>query len=1275
MRHIAQAVVTVIVVCLVLPLAALQFSAVQELVLRRALREVNARIPGVVFVGSVDGNMLSEINLREVRVDYRNRLVASADAVAVRWNPLALLLRNEIDVRRVSLSGAFVHLWKADERWSIVAAFAAPATAPAPAEVSRRSRRGGRPVELAVAEVAGEDLGLLISGASEDRRYQVAHVAGGVAVRDGGVEIDLGALTGVSSAPPARIRGAQGRVKIPFGAPYAWRVEGFALDLRASRVRLDGAASLMPGGAVDLSVTASPAAPQDAGPLGSPVRIPVWVSAAVAGPWEKLRWQAEVTSPAGRASFSGAAGLPVTAPSSPDWRAAWIEAAGEVDDFSPAAWFGQSQVAGSRLRATLQAGARRDAAGALVAHASVDGAGSTLAGRRVSTLSAAGEYKQRRLEVSVRLAGLEGEAAGTGRVDFARQTYDVRLTTKHFQPQAFLGAALAGDVNLTATLTGSGLTPETVRAHGRLDLEKSRLAGYDIARIRLPVVLAERRAKILAGQVRSKVLDVRLAGQVPLTAGVPADLRILARAEDLGALLPTTDPTKVMTGRAMAHLVVQGELDELQIRGAVHGADLAGRGAALPKLSATFEAAHVNPFAQTGSVELLAEATTPVYVPYDAESATVAISLARDAEGETQGTFYAAIVEEGRPNEVRGRYSLPASGFRLQLESVSLVLADHRWTNHGEAVVDVRGEGIVIDKLDLRAGDQQIFADGRIDPAGTQNLRVLVNRLDLRMLKALSGRSERVAGELNASAWVTGTFAAPEFTAAVAVTDLALREYAVQMASGFFTYAARRLDAEVRVVQRGVGGQLRADFHLPLDLSASPPPGTGRLYEGPLEGEMVAERVSLAIAAAATPEVADAAGRVDAHVTLRGTPARPRLAGDLAVENGRFRIVPSGVRYERMTVAARFRGERIFVDRVRVVSAGGGNLSAQGELALPLTGGEGFVDLRAIADNLKVIDNRLAEGRVDADLTLTGSLAAPVLRGRVETERVVVTPPKGDERKRLELLTFSHPGIHFIGEEPAAAEQAARAHQVRTRLLERAAIDVALVVNRNAWVRNDDMNIELRGNLRAQKACGEETVRVSGEITTVRGFYRLRTRRLEIEEGRLMFTGTEALNPLIDVTLRYDAPEYQISAHVTGTTEKPNLTLSSTPPLEQGDIVAVLVFGRPFDRLGAGEQAEMRDRVGQLLGGFAAEQLRKRFGSKLGVDTLEVTPGGTEEGAELGVGKYVNEQIFVEYVQRFGLEAASEVRLEYYFTRRWLIQTSTSTSGQSGVDIFWNVSF
>jgi hypothetical protein len=46
----------------------------------------------------------------------------------------------------------------------------------------------------------------------------------------------------------------------------------------------------------------------------------------------------------------------------------------------------------------------------------------------------------------------------------------------------------------------------------------------------------------------------------------------------------------------------------------------------------------------------------------------------------------------------------------------------------------------------------------------------------------------------------------------------------------------------------------------------------------------------------------------------------------------------------------------------------------------------------------------------------------------------------------------------------------------------------------------------------------------------------------------------------------------------------------------------------------------------------------------------------------------------VSLSHKFG-EAVEELRIQYFLTPRWTIETSTDTLGRSGVDVFWKLRY
>ena len=72
------------------------------------------------------------------------------------------------------------------------------------------------------------------------------------------------------------------------------------------------------------------------------------------------------------------------------------------------------------------------------------------------------------------------------------------------------------------------------------------------------------------------------------------------------------------------------------------------------------------------------------------------------------------------------------------------------------------------------------------------------------------------------------------------------------------------------------------------------------------------------------------------------------------------------------------------------------------------------------------------------------------------------------------------------------------------------------------------------------------------------------------------------------------------------------MTLTSTPPLEESDILALIVFNRPVNELGTGEKASGGDGRRHRTG-FIAAPLGESIGPCAGLDLFEITTT-TDEG-------------------------------------------------------------
>ena len=197
-----------------------------------------------------------------------------------------------------------------------------------------------------------------------------------------------------------------------------------------------------------------------------------------------------------------------------------------------------------------------------------------------------------------------------------------------------------------------------------------------------------------------------------------------------------------------------------------------------------------------------------------------------------------------------------------------------------------------------------------------------------------------------------------------------------------------------------------------------------------------------------------------------------------------------------------------------------------------------------------------------------------------------------------------------------------------------------------------DLNMTLGGELQATKAPGASTM-VVGTIHTVRGFYEFQGRRFELRrDGTVSFKGPDPTNPQLDVTATRDVSGVEARVRVHGEAQRPELELSSTPPLDEGDILSLIIFNRPINDLGEGEKTTLAQRAGSLVGGFVAAPVAEALRDALDVDLLEITPVSDDGGAEVSVGNQIGERVFVKVRQQFGSSEVTQLVLEYELSKR-----------------------
>ena len=120
---------------------------------------------------------------------------------------------------------------------------------------------------------------------------------------------------------------------------------------------------------------------------------------------------------------------------------------------------------------------------------------------------------------------------------------------------------------------------------------------------------------------------------------------------------------------------------------------------------------------------------------------------------------------------------------------------------------------------------------------------------------------------------------------------------------------------------------------------------------------------------------------------------------------------------------------------------------------------------------------------------------------------------------------------------------------------------------------------------------------------------------------------------------------------VTGTLERPEITLSSSPPLDQGDILSLIVFNQPINELQTNERVSLAARAGALAASAIATPIADSVARALDLDVFEIKPSSDiSTGGAITIGRQLNDNLFVGFQQQFGSEEVSRLSFEYRLT-------------------------
>ena len=543
-------------------------------------------------------------------------------------------------------------------------------------------------------------------------------------------------------------------------------------------------------------------------------------------------------------------------------------------------------------------------------------------------------------------------------------------------------------------------------------------------------------------------------------------------------------------------------------------------------------------------------------------------------------------------------------------------------------------------------------------------LQSRLDQLDLALLNSFSpglGLGGRASGSLDFSQPADGSFPRAD-------TRLQIRGFTRT------SLASRSRAVDVDVVGRLIptGGDLSAVIRRNGALigrakaSLSPlGPGAGswteRLLEAPLGGGIRYNGPAEVLFSLAALSGQSVSGPIGVAADFSGRVNAPQLSGLVRANALTYENQTYGTRLTDMAIDGRFTSTSFQLNRL-TAKAGDGTVQAMGRVNLAADAGFP-ADLRAVFQNAQLASGENIAARATGELRFLNTAGAdPIISG---TLRLPETRYKLVSQASAEVPVLT--GVRRAPPAPDSRRRITGDRQASPPAPSNIRLNIAVVADNELYVSGRGLESEWSTDLKVTGTAADP--RVTGEVNLIRGTFSFSSRRFELQQGVVQFTGSQPIEPNVRLTATTDIDGTTINLNVSGAAYNPQIAFTSSPALPQEEVISRILFGSSVTNLSAIQAVQLASALNGLRGGGGGLDPIGKIQSATGVDRLRILgPDSTSgRGTALAAGQYITKDIYIEIIT--DARGFTATQLDIALSRALSVISSFGSFGGSNVNL------
>jgi translocation and assembly module TamB len=411
-------------------------------------------------------------------------------------------------------------------------------------------------------------------------------------------------------------------------------------------------------------------------------------------------------------------------------------------------------------------------------------------------------------------------------------------------------------------------------------------------------------------------------------------------------------------------------------------------------------------------------------------------------------------------------------------------------------------------------------------------------------------------------------------------------------------------------------------------------------------------------------------GPVRFDLAVVGPPALDSVRGTVSIRDSVVLLPDVPVRLEPVTADVAIAGKDINFDAALGVPAGGrvlvtGRTRIDPAAGIPAT-------LQVAIRGARYQQRGLIETSASGDISLAGPLMGGAnIAGQItlgETNITVAAPPPGggklaslkhENETRDQYLTRVRAGLVNSGSGTGTGASSSGGGGGPAF-----GLDLTISAPARVFIRGRGLDTELGGTLRIAGTTAAPTP--SGGFELIRGRMNLLGRRLDITRAEARFVG--GFVPELEIVAESrSANGVNTFVDITGPANDPEIRFRSDPELPEDQVLAEMLFGRPFDELSGFQLARLAGSIAELTG-RGGDGLLGRIRNAAGVDDIDISTDA-DGNTTATAGKYLSENVYTSIgANSLG---TTELQLNLDLSSSVTARGSVTSDSQSSLGLFF----